>query len=133
YHPAFTRPSHYPNPQRLAIDWRLDDVLSVHGDAYFAITPICCMGGGQLMAKFCCGPLSAHFNAWADFLINYSPFHFHGDIGVCVGVDFTMDLWICTLHISVDVGASLNLQGPPVGGVVHVDFYIFGFDIYFGA
>jgi hypothetical protein len=132
YHPAFLPPSHYPKPQRLAIDWSLDSCLNVHGEAYFAITPSCCMGGGKLLATFSSGPLYAHFNAWADFLINYSPFHFLGDVGVNVGVDFTMDLWICTLHISVDVGGSLSLAGPPFGGVVHVDFYVFGFEIHFG-
>ncbi|KAJ5175206.1 uncharacterized protein N7482_001083 [Penicillium canariense] len=91
------------------------------------------MGGGTLRAAFSCGPLGAHFDAWADFLINYHPFYFQGSVGVSVGVDFTLDLWICSIHISVDIGASLWLQGPPFQGVVHVDFWVFGFDIAFGS
>lgn len=76
------------------------------------------MGGGMLMAYFECGPLSAHFDAWADFLMNFSPFHYQASIGVSIGVEFSLDLWICTIHISADINATLDLHGPPFGGVV---------------
>jgi hypothetical protein len=76
------------------------------------------MGGGMLMAYFECGPLSAHFNAWADFLMNFSPFHYQASIDVSIGVEFSLDLWICTIHISADINATLDLHGPPFGGVV---------------
>lgn len=65
-------------------------------------------------------------------MINYSPFHFLGSVGVSVGVHFTIDLWICTIDINIDVSASLDLYGPPLGGVVHVNFYVFGFSVHFG-
>lgn len=52
---------------------------------------------------------------------------------VSVGVKFTLDLWLVTIRISVEIGAGLDLEGPPFGGVVHVDFWVFGFDIKFGA
>lgn len=60
YHPAFTPPAHYPVPERLGISWNLDDHLSVTGEAYFAITPKVCMGGGSLSAVFSlvCHPIS---------------------------------------------------------------------------
>lgn len=132
YHAAYHPPPHYPVPQRLSISWRLDNCLSITGEAYFAVTPQVAMGGGSLAAVFSAGPLSAYFNAWADFLINYSPFHFAGDVGVSVGVEFTLDLFFCTLHIGVHIGANLSLIGPPFSGVVHVDFWVFGFDIHFG-
>jgi hypothetical protein len=48
-------------------------------------------------------------------------------------VQFTLDLWIVTIHISVEIGATLYLEGPPMGGRVHVDFWVFGFDIDFGG
>ena len=53
-------------------------------------------------------------------------------IGVSVGVEFILDLWLVTIHISVEISARLHLQGPPFGGVVYVDFWVFGFDIPFG-
>ncbi|KAL8699729.1 MAG: hypothetical protein Q9224_001288 [Gallowayella concinna] len=39
YHSQFTPPTWYPRPPRLAIDWKYDDTISIHGEAYFAITP----------------------------------------------------------------------------------------------
>ncbi|KAJ9633787.1 hypothetical protein H2199_009234 [Coniosporium tulheliwenetii] len=132
YHAAYKPPSHYPVPPRLGISWGIDSCLSVTGEAYFAVTPHVAMGGGQLSATFSAGPLSSYFRAWADFLINYSPFHFIGDVGVTVGVEFSLDLFFFTLHIGCSIGASLELAGPPFHGVVHVDFYVFGFDIHFG-
>lgn len=48
YHPAYLPPPHYPSVDRLAISWNLGGGLSVTGQAYFAITPKVCMGGGAL-------------------------------------------------------------------------------------
>ncbi|KAK6503379.1 hypothetical protein TWF481_008399 [Arthrobotrys musiformis] len=132
YHQAFVAPKQYPKPPRLRISWSLDDHLSVSGEAYFAITPKVCMGGGRLHAALSLGPLYAFFDAYVDFLINFKPFHFQAEGGVSVGVCFTLDLWLVTIRISVEIGATLKLRGPPMGGVVHVDFWVFGFDIGFG-
>ena len=133
YHPAYQVPIQYPTPQRLQIAWSIDSNLSILGQAYFAVTPKVCMGGGMLQASLSIGPLQAAFNAYADFLINYQPFSFDGQVGISVSVQFTLDLWICSIHISVEIGANLHIYGPPVAGVVHVDFWVFGFDIHFGS
>jgi len=82
---------------------------------------------------FSAGPLSAHFDARADFLMFWSPFHFVGDIGVSIGVSYHGKIGFVNTDISVDVSGSLHLEGPPFGGNVHVDFYLFEFDIYFGS
>ncbi|GIK00104.1 hypothetical protein Aspvir_004119 [Aspergillus viridinutans] len=132
YHAAFQPPDHYPRPDRLQIQWYVGGGLNITGQAYFAITPKVCMGGGLLSACLDLGPLHAYFDAWADFLMTYKPFYFVGDVGVQVGVEFTLDLWICTIHINVHIGAALNLYGPPFGGEVWVDFWVFGFSIHFG-
>ncbi|CAL1698580.1 unnamed protein product [Somion occarium] len=133
YHPAYKPPAYYPGPDRLSISWKLDSHIGITGAAYFAVTPKACMGGGSLSIVFSAGPLSAHLDAHADFLMVWNPFHFIGDIGVEVGVSFEAKVWFVHVHISVDVGASLHLEGPPFGGNVHVNFYLFGFDIYFGS
>lgn len=54
------------------------------------------------------------------------------DIGLCVGVEFSLELLFITIHISVHLGAELHLEGPPFGGWVYVDFWVFGFTIPFG-
>ncbi|KAF7563164.1 hypothetical protein G7046_g951 [Stylonectria norvegica] len=131
YHAAFKAPSQYPNPPRLGISWDMGPV-SVRGTAYFAITPAVCMGGGTWNVSLTLGSLQAFYTAYIDFLINFQPFHFIADGGLAVGVRYSMDLWLVTLHISVDIAARLHLEGPPVRGVVHVDFWVFGFDVAFG-
>ena len=90
------------------------------------------MGGGRLHASFSAGPIEAWFDAFADFLINYKPFHFMASAGISVGVRFNIDVWFVHTHISVEISADLTLWGPPVAGRVHVDFWITAFDINFG-
>jgi hypothetical protein len=133
YHPAFKPPPQYPKVDRLKISWSLDDSLSITGEAYFAVTPKVCMGGGKLHAALSLGPLRAWFDAYVDFLINYQPFYFMGDGGLSVGVAFDLDLWLVTIHIQVEIGATLHIEGPPVAGFVHVNFWVFGFDVKFGT
>ncbi|KAK4171649.1 hypothetical protein QBC36DRAFT_249207 [Triangularia setosa] len=133
YHRGFDPPAQYPNPPRLAISWTLDDALSIRGEAYFAMTPNLCMAGGRLDASLSLGPLSAWFDAYTDMLINFKPFFFSADGGISVGVGFTLNLWICTVHISCEVAANLHLQGPSIAGTVYVNFWVFGFSIEFGS
>lgn len=133
YHQAFNRPKAYPNPQRLGINWSLGSSLRISGEAYFAVTPRVCMAGGKLSASLTLGALYAWFDAFLDMLINFEPFYFAAMGGVSVGVRFSMDLWFVTIRISVEIGATLMVAGPPMAGMVHVDFWVFGFDIHFGG
>lgn len=64
--------------------------------------------------------------------MNFHPFHFTADIGIAVGVEFDLELLFITIHISVQLNAGLHLEGPPFGGYVFVDFWVFGFTIPFG-
>ncbi|KAF4332926.1 transcriptional activator srcap [Fusarium beomiforme] len=130
---AFRIPVGWPNPPRLDISWSLGKNLSISGEAYFAITPKVCMGGGRLHAAFSAGPISAWFDAFANFLINYKPFSFNVNAGVCVGVRFDIDFLFIHTHISVEISADLYLWGPPLAGRVHVDIKVAKFDINFGS
>lgn len=132
YHQSFVPPVGYPTPPRLGISWDLGPI-SISGQAYFAITPKVCMGGGRLHASFKAGPIEACFDAFADFLINYKPFHFRAGAGICVSVKSNLDILFIHTHISVELSATLDLWGPPLAGRVHVDFWIAAFDINFGA
>ncbi|CRK29937.1 hypothetical protein BN1708_005076 [Verticillium longisporum] len=132
FHQAFDKPLQYPRPPRLGIAWSLGDNLRITGEAYFAITPRVCMGGGRLHAQLTLGALSAWFDAFLDFLINYRPFCFAAVGGVSIGVRFSLDLWLVTIRISCEIGTTLTVAGPPMAGTVHVDFWVFGFDVDFG-
>ncbi|KAF4439608.1 putative transcriptional activator srcap-like protein [Fusarium austroafricanum] len=132
YHQGFDVPAGYPNPPRLGISWNLGSNLSITGQAYFAITPKVAMAGGRLHAAFHAGPISAWFDAFANFLIKYQPFFFKADIGICVGVAADLDFLFIHAHISGEFGAELALWGPPVAGRVTVDIKVYKFHINFG-
>ncbi|OXV09543.1 hypothetical protein Egran_02694, partial [Elaphomyces granulatus] len=132
FHPSYNRPPQYPNPPRLGISWQFGNAISISGLAYFAITPKACMGGGRLDVTLSLNPLFAYLNAFVDFLINFKPFSFIAEGGITVGVRFTLDLWLVCINIKVEIGARLYIAGPPIHGRVHVDFWVFGFDINFG-
>jgi hypothetical protein len=133
YHPRFKAPTQYPTPPRLGISWSFSNAINITGEAYFAMTPQVCMGGGRLHVTLSVGPLTAYFDAYVDFLIQYRPFHFETQGGLAVGIRYTLDLWLVSIPIAIDISATLYLEGPPVAGRVHVDFWVFGFDINFGT
>ena len=117
---------------RVGINWNLSDVLSITGESFFAITPKAVMGGGRLQAVFNSGPIYAHFEAWASFLMNFKPFFFIADIGVSVEVGFQCDIGIIHIDIHAEIDADVHLQGPKFGGHADVDLKIHKFTIYFG-
>lgn len=132
YHQAFKVPVGWPIPDRLKISWGLGNDLSISGEAFFAITPKVCMGGGQLRASYSAGPIAAWFDAFANFLIQYQPFHFNAEAGICVGASFNLDIWFIHIHISIEVSADLYLWGPPLAGIVSVNIKVAKFNIHFG-
>ncbi|KAI1270212.1 hypothetical protein F5Y18DRAFT_367538 [Xylariaceae sp. FL1019] len=132
YHEAFQVPAGWPNPPRLGISWSLGSQLKIVGEAYFAITPKVCMGGGRIRASFSAGPLEAWFDAFFNFLINYMPFHFGAEAQISVGVRYNLDAGFIHTHVSAEISAGLYLWGPPLAGRVHVDFWVTSFDIDFG-
>ncbi|KAJ8123655.1 hypothetical protein ONZ43_g447 [Nemania bipapillata] len=132
YHRAYKAPTHYPRPPRLGIGWTVSDVLSITGEAYFAITPSTCMAGGRLHAALREGALYACFDAYADLLINFEPFHFVAETRVSVSVVYTQNLLFTSVPIKTEIVADLTLYGPPVAGRVSVNFLVFDFTVNFG-
>jgi hypothetical protein len=133
YHPAYTPPSWYPVPKRLGLSFVVGDNIGIRGEAYFAVTPKCAMAGISFHMWMSIGPVGAHLDASADFFVQYKPLFFMGDVSVSIGVTFDMDFLFIHIHIEVDIGARLSIWGPNFGGIAHVDFWMWGFDIRFGA
>ena len=132
YHPSFDRPDHYPQEPRLALTWPVDDLVTVHGEAYFALTPSCVMGGGALQVLFHDGNLHAWLTASADFLISWRPFRYEIHVGVSIGVSYRFVLGPLQKTVSAELGAQVTLWGPPTGGTAHISWYFISFDIAFG-
>ncbi|KAI9151226.1 transcriptional activator srcap [Paramyrothecium foliicola] len=133
YHPMFKVPAHYPVPKRLGISWTLSSHLRVTGNAYAAITPGAIMAGGMLQAVFSAGSLGAHFDAHADFLVNLKPLYYKAEMAISAGVYYEIRVWFVRKKISVNVGASLILEGPPIRGKVYFDLCVVKFSVSFGS
>jgi hypothetical protein len=133
YHPAFSPPAYYPSVPRLGFNWAVSDDVSVTGDAYFALTPSCGMAGGGLEVNYHDGDLHAWFTAHADVLVSWRPFFFIAEIDVSIGVSYRLNLLVCHKTISVSIGASVTLWGPPTGGRVHIDLTVVSFTVGFGS
>jgi hypothetical protein len=131
YSPFFTPPDYYPVEPRLGFNWPVSSEIKIQGGAYFALTPSCVMAGGALQATYQSGDLKAWFDAQADFLIAWNPFHYDIYISVNIGASYTLHL-IVTKTVSIELGCSLHIWGPRLQGVVHVRWYIISFSISFG-
>lgn len=127
YHPAFD-PGNYPVVPRLGIAFSLGPIKVV-GRAYVALTPGALMAGLALEATFAAGPISAWFTAGLDFLIAWAPFHYTAHAWVAIGCKVDLGLF----SIRVQVGADLQIWGPPFGGQAVVDLDVVSFTIAFGA
>jgi hypothetical protein len=132
YHPSFNKPAWYPDEPRLGFSWQVSDLITMQGGAYFALTPSCVMAGGALDIEFHSGNLRAWFTAHANFLFHWKPYYFSGSVGVSIGASYKMDLSFCSVTITVELGADLEIYGPPVAGSVSIDWYIISFTIPFG-
>jgi hypothetical protein len=128
YHPRFVRPAHYPIVPRLGLNWPVNDNLTIKGGIYLAITPSCGMLGARMEATFHSGRISAWFTAYLDVIVNWEPLYFEAEIGISLRVEASLFL----TSIKVTIGASIQLWGPPVGGIAHIDLTVISFDIDFG-
>ncbi len=132
YHPLFKVPDHYPKVPRLGLNWQVSSELYIKADAYFALTPSAIMAGGHLQATWNSGPLSAWFNAGADFLMSWKPYHYDISIYIDMGVSYTFQFF-GTQHITVQLGADLHIWGPEFTGIAHIHLWIISFDVSFGS
>lgn len=133
YHPSYQRPTHYKAPARLGFDWDLSGAVTISGSAYFAITPSAVMAGGGIDVRFQSGMLRAWLTAKVDALVQWKPFYFDVGISVRVGVQARIKIWFVKITITVEVGVSLRVWGPPTGGEATVHLWFISFTIGFGS
>ncbi len=133
YHPDFTPPPHYPKVPRLGFNWPLPGDVTISGEAYFALTPSAIMAGAGLQVLYSSGNLRAWFKAQMDALVSWAPFHYRLDISISIGASYRLNLLFVTTTLKVELGASLSIWGPPMGGRVRINWYIISFTVSFGA
>lgn len=132
YHPHFSRPRHYPLVPRLGFNWQVNDQVTFKGSAYYALTASAIMAGCRLSATWHDGRLRAWFEVGLNVLISWKPYHYEADFYIDFGVAFTFHVF-GTHHITVHLGANLDIWGPEFAGKAHIHLYILSFTIHFGA
>ncbi len=132
YHPKFLAPAHYPKVPRLAINWQVNPELHVNADAYFALTGSALMAGGHLQVVWEHEKLKAWFNAGADFIVCWQPYHYDADLYIDIGVSYTFNIFGNHSTITADLGADLHLWGPEFAGEATIHWSIISFSVSFG-
>jgi hypothetical protein len=132
YHPKFIVPDHYPQVPRLALNWQVNPELHIKADAYFALTGTALMAGGHLQATWQHEALRAWFNAGADFILAWQPYHYDAALYIDMGVSYTFQVFGAHT-LTVDLGADLHLWGPEFAGTATVHWSIISFTVNFGA
>ncbi|MEV4253101.1 DUF6603 domain-containing protein [Spirillospora sp. NPDC049652] len=133
YHPAFSRPAHYPEVPRLALTWSVGTAVRVHGELYAALTPAAGMVGGRLEVHYALGGLQAWLTAYFDALVQWAPLRFTAEMGITIGCSYTVKTGLFTVTIRAEISARLSLWGPPTGGVAHLEAGPYSVDIGFGS
>jgi hypothetical protein len=140
YHPDFKKPGHYPTVPRIGINWTISQYLSVTGGLYFALTPRAMMAGGAMRAIFQMAFDLVEVKAWfilgADFISYWKPFHYQARLYAEIAIDVVIH-FLGTHDIGFDVGADLEVWGPPFDGHAHISIKVIGiavgFDVDFGT
>lgn len=132
YHPKFPAPTHYPRVERVGLNWKLSDKLLIKGGVYYALTPSFIMAGGSLEIAYDLGFLKASIYAWMDLIIGWAPFRYKAEIGILVKIRAQIKVCFFKTSFDVEIGALLQLWGPPFAGLIKVKWPIYSFSISFG-
>lgn len=133
YHRKFKPPPHYPTPDRVELDCRIDDAVSIRGHCYFALCPSAIMAGGGLNIAYDAGGIKAWFVAYADFLVQWKPLSYDVAIGVIVGVAARVGGDLLRINLAAEVSATVALYGPPLGGEARISLSVISFTVRFGT
>ncbi len=133
YHPAFKVPAWFPQVPRLGFSWAVSRNVTIKGEAYFALTSSSVMAGGGLEVVYHSGNLKAWFIAHADVIIYWKPLYFEAGISVRIGVSYRVKFLFIRTTLKVELGAAVELWGPPTGGRARISWYIISFTVSFGA
>lgn len=124
--------SHYPKVDRIGVNWKMRNELTLAAEFYFALIPSGVMMGGNLGITYEWRRLKAWLRVWAEFFMQWEPFLYEISVGVSVGASYRWDFFPFYKTFTVELGASLELWGPPFGGKAHISWFVISFTIEFG-
>ena len=132
YHNKFKAPAHYPRPDLVEFCCKIGDTVTIQGDCYFALCPSAIMAGGRLSFVFQTAQVRAWFIAYAHFLVQWKPVYYDISIGVSVGVALHLEIGLIRINLAIELSASLDLYGPPLGGKATLSLYVITITVAFG-
>lgn len=129
YHPHYPVPGHYPQAERVGVNWSSGSSLTLKGGSYFALTPSAAMAGGSLDLRYDSPWARARIEVGFDALVEWAPFHYEVD----AWAEITAQVWLLFgWSGEVSLGARLSLWGPPFGGTAHLKVLGISIPIEFG-
>jgi hypothetical protein len=131
YNPRFKKRGHYPEVDRIRINWRVTNHITLSGHAYFALTPYMLMAGGGLSLVYSAGNLKAWLIANADFTLKWKPFFYEADMMVRVGASYRLQFLFIDRTFSIELSAQIFMQGPEFCGWARIRWFIISFTITF--
>ncbi|NEO56313.1 MAG: hypothetical protein F6K54_26450 [Okeania sp. SIO3B5] len=107
YHPRFQRPPHYPDVPHIGMTWQIDHHAFTTAQIYYSLCGHGIMAGGLFAIAYKAGSVWASFDAGADFLLGWAPYHYDIDLHthVCAGIG----------TVSVGLGIGIHFWGPDFG------------------
>ena len=126
----------YPVVPPVGFHWAVGGGIVVKGETYFALTPHQLAFGGRLEASYDVNPIRVWFMVWLDVELEWDPLGYHADAGISIGASFhfTVNLLFgsITINVSISLGGSIVIDGPPLQGSVTVELEIASVTVGFG-
>ncbi len=107
YHPRFHRPDHYPDVPHIGMTWQIDNHAYTTAQIYYALCGHGIMAGGLFAIAYKAGSVWASFDAGADFLLGWAPYHYDVDLHANVRAGMG--------NVSVGLGVGIHFWGPNFG------------------
>ena len=123
---------------RLGFAWQVSDIVSIKGEAYFALTASCVMAGATLDVSIDAGWIWGRLVAGFDALVAWDPFHYLVQAYASVTVGFKIEICVpflgcARVKFSMSIGADLEIEGPELRGKAKLDLDVTSFTVRFGA
>ncbi len=136
--PAVPKPPEFPVVPRLGFVWQVSDIITIKGEAYFALTASCVMAGATLDVSIDAGWIWGRLVAGFDALVAWDPFHYLVQAYASVTVGFKIEICVpflgcARVKFSMSIGADLEIEGPELRGKAKLDLDVTSFTVRFGA
>ncbi|MEH6982870.1 DUF6603 domain-containing protein [Priestia megaterium] len=131
FHPNY-KLAHYPDLDRLSMNWAITNYFHIKGDSYFAMDSKAIMGGLNFDASWGTSGISAGFSVNADFLMVYAPYRYYFSSDISFDIKGKFKILGKKVEKSFHIGADLEIWGPSFSLYARVENWLFGIDIKYG-